>query len=387
MTTTAILDTFTTGSTSNTGGRTADTTGGAWSNVEMVGGSGLALSGRVDPSGFAYSAGGLFGALSATSLVENQWDIYVECDRASVFPMLRVLADCDASGAGGYSMLLHNYNEEAQIRRGSTNFATLGGSVRTVAHTQPSGVSTYRFQRRTVGADAVLKIFRNGTEIASYTDTAPLAGGRRVMFAFEGAGTSEGKLLTFTATYEETAGDIDPPTLAGGITVSALTTTSYTLTWPAGSDNVVVIGYEVSLDGGSTYTPVGNVLTANITGRTPSSTDAVRVRAFDAAGLRSTPALSASVTLLSPPAFNLNSSIYAFVNNSTGLLANKPVTFWAHDETTGALLGSAITGLSTNALGIVTTPVSNASLVAGVPTRLDYKFNTGEYGVVVLTPA
>lgn len=93
-------------------------------------------------------------------------------------------------------------------------------------------------------------------------------------------------------------GDTTPPSW-GSATLSAsnITTTSYTLTASApATDNVAVTGYEYSLDGGSNWIPNGLSLTANISGRTPGSTDACRYRAFDAAGNRST-ALSLNVTL------------------------------------------------------------------------------------------
>lgn len=117
---------------------------------------------------------------------------------------------------------------------------------------------------------------------------------------------------TFTITINA-GGDTTIPTLTGSVTVSALTQTSYTLSWPAGSDNVAVTSYERSLDGGATWVDVGNVLTVNITGRTPGSTDQVRVRAKDAAGNVSTPPLSASVVL---PTY---SATFGPFGNNTGL--------------------------------------------------------------------
>lgn len=94
--------------------------------------------------------------------------------------------------------------------------------------------------------------------------------------------------------------DTTRPTLTGSITVSSLTTTSYTLSWPTGADNVAVTAYEYSINGGSTWTSNGTATTVNISGRTPGSTDSVQVRAKDAAGNVSTPVLSASVTLATP---------------------------------------------------------------------------------------
>lgn len=92
------------------------------------------------------------------------------------------------------------------------------------------------------------------------------------------------------------APDTTPPTLTGSITISALTTTSYTASWPAGSDNVAVTGYEYRIAAGS-WVDRGSNLSVNITGRTPGATETFEVRAYDAAGNRSTPALSTSVTL------------------------------------------------------------------------------------------
>lgn len=103
--------------------------------------------------------------------------------------------------------------------------------------------------------------------------------------------------------YQVATGDLSPPTLVGVITVSNLTSTGYDLAWPAASDNVAVAGYEVSLNGGASWDDVGNVTSTSITGRTPSSTDSVRVRAKDTATPPnySTPPLAEEVTLSAPP--------------------------------------------------------------------------------------
>ena len=91
--------------------------------------------------------------------------------------------------------------------------------------------------------------------------------------------------------------DTTVPTLTGSITISSKTTTSYTATLPAGSDNIAVTGYEYRLNAGS-WVDNGNTQVINISARTPGSTDTLEARAYDAAGNKSTPALSVSVTLL-----------------------------------------------------------------------------------------
>jgi len=98
-----------------------------------------------------------------------------------------------------------------------------------------------------------------------------------------------------SAQFTTTTPDTTNPTLTGSVTISAKTTTSYTATWSAGSDNVAVTGYEYRLNAGS-WVDLGSVLTVNISARTPGATDTFEVRAYDAAANKSS-ALSQSVTL------------------------------------------------------------------------------------------
>jgi hypothetical protein len=88
-------------------------------------------------------------------------------------------------------------------------------------------------------------------------------------------------------------GDTAAPTMTGALSVAGV---GYRLAWSAGSDNVGVTGYEVSVNGGTSYTNVGNVLFYDVTNRVAGTTDLVRVRAYDAAGNRSAH-LSGSVQL------------------------------------------------------------------------------------------
>jgi hypothetical protein len=157
------------------------------------------------------------------------------------------------------------------------------------------------------------------------------------------------------------ATDSTPPTLTGSITPSSITLTTYSLAWPAGADNVAVTGYEVSLDGGTTYTDNGNSTSRNVTGRTASTTDQVRVRAYDSSGNRSTPALSVAVTLASPSTGTittppLKNKAGVVLANLTGLTVN------VYHPTTGALVVQ-LTNVTTNGSGIAT--LSSGSIVAG----------------------
>lgn len=83
--------------------------------------------------------------------------------------------------------------------------------------------------------------------------------------------------------------------------MSAVTATSAHVTWPAGTDNVGVAGYEFSCDTGTpTWVDVGNVLSADPSGLNPSTSYTVRVRDYDAAGNRSA-ATTAPLTTSAAP--------------------------------------------------------------------------------------
>jgi len=178
--------------------------------------------------------------------------------------------------------------------------------------------------------------------------------------------------LSASVTLQSTA-DLTPPTLTGVITVSNLSSTGYTLSWSAGSDNVAVTSYERSLDGGGTWLDVGNVLTVTITGRAAGTTDAVRVRAKDGAGNVST-ALATTINL---PASGTPTLTTPPMKNNTGtLLANlSGITVNVYNASTGVLVLRK-TGLSSNGAGVVS--ISDASLVAG--TTYAYEVVTAASG-------
>lgn len=91
------------------------------------------------------------------------------------------------------------------------------------------------------------------------------------------------------------------PAMSGSISVSDITSSGYTFSWPAGTDDVGVDHYETSIDGGTTWTTNGTSLSRVVAGRPASTTDNLRVRAHDAAGLTSN-VLSATATTSAAPA-------------------------------------------------------------------------------------
>ncbi len=98
----------------------------------------------------------------------------------------------------------------------------------------------------------------------------------------EGSDVSEDN--TITNTIGGTPPDTEKPVMVPPISVTALTSTSYTMSIPAATDNVGVTAYRYSIDGGLNWTDNGTSRTANISGRTPGSVDPLRWSARDLAG-------------------------------------------------------------------------------------------------------
>ncbi|MFZ2508163.1 MAG: fibronectin type III domain-containing protein, partial [Steroidobacteraceae bacterium] len=90
-----------------------------------------------------------------------------------------------------------------------------------------------------------------------------------------------------------------PPSAPGTPTFSNITFNSATANWTAATDNVGVTGYDYSLDGLG-WTSIGNVLTVNLSGLTPSTLYTFYVRARDFSG-NIGPASSNSFTTDDPP--------------------------------------------------------------------------------------
>ena len=75
----------------------------------------------------------------------------------------------------------------------------------------------------------------------------------------------------------------------------SVTSTSFSITWTASTDNVGVVGYNIDLNQGDIILAAGNVTTYEVTGLSGGTTYIVRVSAFDASGNES--ALSNSITV------------------------------------------------------------------------------------------
>lgn len=93
--------------------------------------------------------------------------------------------------------------------------------------------------------------------------------------------------------------DIQAPTSPLNLASNDITSTSFSVSWTASTDNVGVVSYEVFRDGISAGTT--NTTSMNITGLTSGTTYSVYVVAKDAAGNVSAQSVSMSVATTSTP--------------------------------------------------------------------------------------
>ena len=99
-----------------------------------------------------------------------------------------------------------------------------------------------------------------------------------------------------TASFSTLAtNDIIVPTLTGIVSVNNIASNSAVISWPSGADNILVVGYDYSVNGGS-WVPLGNVNSIGLSGLSVNTNYTVAVRARDAAGNVSTPAITGAFT-------------------------------------------------------------------------------------------
>ncbi len=114
------------------------------------------------------------------------------------------------------------------------------------------------------------------------------------------AGNLKGDLLDLgTGTVVVTTTDGQAPTVPGGVTATAASSSSVTVAWNASSDTVGVTGYTVYRNGASVGTALGGSLSFSDTAVQPSTTYGYTVDAFDAAGNHSA-ASSPAVQVTTP---------------------------------------------------------------------------------------
>lgn len=191
-----------------------------------------------------------------------------------------------------------------------------------------------------------------------------------------------------------TVPDTQAPSIPGGLSSSAVTQTSFTLSWNTSTDNVGVTGYEVFRNGTSIGTPSGTSF--DVTGLSAGTSYAMRVRARDAAGNWSAQSTALNVTTASPPVDCGSVSNSGFENGLTGWSNNgsTSITSDARSGSSAAVVGTGQGGVNygsaVSALGGQTVAFSVWAKVSGSPAwagvGIDYLDGSGsEISEEVLT--
>jgi len=220
--------------------------------------------------------------------------------------------------------------------------ATTLAAPDTVPPTQPTDVvaeaaSTSQINIRwTAATDNVVvasyRVYRDGAlvgsaALTSFQDTglSPSTTYAYNVDAVDGDGNASPLSAGASATTL-TAPDTTPPSTPLGLTASAVSSSQINLNWLASVDNVAVTGYRV-FRGGVQIATLGNVLSYQDTGLSPSTTYSYRVRAIDAAGNVSGLSSQRSATTFAapdttPPTTPTNLGASAFSSSKINLTWN-----------------------------------------------------------------
>lgn len=286
----------------------------------------------------------------------------------------------NATGSGAWSTPVTNFTTSAVA---DSTAPTLTGSITSSSVTSGGYTASWPIASDNVAVTGYEYSINSGAWTSTGTSTSVSVTGRTAgttdtfqVRAYDAAGNRSTALsanITLAASADSTN-----PVLSGSITVSALGSTSYTIAWPTGSDNVAVTGYEYNLNS-TGWISVGNSTSANISGRTPGTTDNIQVRAYDAAGNRSTPALSATANLTAVVTGSIVVSD-PLKNNAGNLLTSLSGIKATVLRSSDFVSVCTVTGLTTDGSGVLST-VANASISAGTAYHVVIKTSSGGVGV------
>jgi chitodextrinase len=172
------------------------------------------------------------------------------------------------------------------------------------------------------------RVYQNGTLIIpADTTRSPTISGLSpsttysfTVAAVDAAGNASPQSAPLSVTTAA-APDTTPPSTPTGLTASAITSTSFTLSWDAATDNVGVVSSRVYRNG-TLIIPADTTRSPTISGLSPSTTYSFTVAAVDAAGNASPQSAPLSVTTAAAPAgtacANPAGGYQGFGRNTTG---------------------------------------------------------------------
>lgn len=237
----------------------------------------------------------------------------------------------------------------------------VGGARTLLAGPVTLGLAAHDTLTLAMTGGALTAHINGGVAIAglSATDSSPLTGGRPGLTAANGPRVND----WYAGNSVAASSDTTEPIQAGAITIGTVTSSSIQYSWPAGNDNVAVVGYDVSRDGGATWTQLGNVLTHTWTGLTASTPYQLRVRPRDAAGnVDSTPLAASQATSAAASTATITvPGLAAWTGTVQAALTVPHLVVVRRSDRVQVL---ALTGLVTNGSGDLV--ITDAALSAGV---------------------
>jgi len=192
--------------------------------------------------------------------------------------------------AGGIGMMVcaSDRGDNYYLAQNGSNILFIGANGSSVRTSIP-GQTAVAGDELELAWDAVAKeltVRKNGTLIA----TEPIPGNTKtgtatgITLSYSGRAATDDIFRSWESGTIGGSSDTEPPVLPDPITIGAKTSSSITVTGPAGTDNVGITAREFSVDGGTTYPYTSATLPYTITGLTELTSYPLRYRAKDAAG-------------------------------------------------------------------------------------------------------
>ncbi|MDD3179012.1 MAG: fibronectin type III domain-containing protein [Opitutaceae bacterium] len=258
------------------------------------GGSGLTAGTNVGISANAPPSGQVF---SSWTLVSGPGSIANPAAATTTFTM----GSGDATVQANY-VPLPTYTLTVQSGSGSASGLTAGTNATITADSPPGGL-----------------VFSSWTLVSGPGSIANPA-----------AATTTFTMGSGDATVQANYVDITPPSVPNGLQAGSVTTSSFTLSWNASTDNVGVTAYEVSRSGTSLGTTAGTSM--SVTGLDANTTYQMTVRACDGAGNWSGWSNALAVTT-APYTYTL--TVQSGSGGASGLTAGTNVTITANTPPSG----------------------------------------------------
>lgn len=187
--------------------------------------------------------------------------------------------------SGGGTVAPPAQDTTAPVLSGTLNYSAVtysGADLAWSAATDNVGVASYRYSVDT--GTPLWQVVGNVLSVSA-AGLAPSTAYTARVQASDAAGNFSNILTTsFTTAATPPVVDTSPPSFTGTISVSTITTSGATVSWPMAADNAGVSGYRYSIDTGTRNWKTTTSTSVQASGLLPNTTYTITSQAFDAAG-------------------------------------------------------------------------------------------------------